>query len=62
MTDKTNRTYLAYLDLSAAEKRDLEEAIRKYKQLEETEKLSEKRSIGKIVLGPLGGTCPYCGK
>ena len=62
MTEKTTRTYLAYLDLSPGEQRELEEAIRKYKQLTETEKFGEQKSTGRIVLGPIGGRCPYCGK
>ena len=66
MNDKTKRVFNTWVHLSSDEQRELDDEIRKFKIANTTgqrqlRELSES-VIQKMQTGPLGGTCPYCGR
>lgn len=66
MNDKTQRVFNGWLALTEAERRDFADAERRYvqstgagrQQIQE----STRSSVVKLQTGPLGQTCPCCGR
>jgi hypothetical protein len=66
MTNKVQRTFNAWVHLTADEQLELNEEILKFRN-SLTSKQLELRTLSESVIqkmqtGPLGGTCPYCGR
>ena len=61
MSAKVERVFTGWLNLTDSEKEDLLKEISKFKQ----KKTDEQKIILKeasIVTGPIGGSCPCCGR
>lgn len=60
MDDKVRRAIRVFGTLTDAQKRELLKSIKGY---EEKGRLDESvRKEEGMIMGPLGGPCPYCGK
>jgi hypothetical protein len=60
MTKKSELVFNGWLKLTESEKEEVLDEIKKYQNLG----YIEKRAITerKIITGPIGGTCPCCGR
>ena len=63
MNSKTTRVFNGWLELSAAERRELSEEIRRYERSADWQKRSLRENVStKVSTGPLAGSCPCCGR
>lgn len=66
MNEKTTRVFKGWLELTDDERRLLSDAIRQYSEKTSSGKqvLKEevRASVTKMQTGPLGPTCPCCGR
>jgi uncharacterized protein Yka (UPF0111/DUF47 family) len=66
MNEKTQRVFNGWVQLSSAERRDFQDAIRDYESASDSRKTeireSMRKSATKMQTGPLGGGCPCCGR
>ena len=66
MTKKPEILFNAYLKLSPAERAELVKAMNEYIEGGTEKKASIMQenfaNVTKMDIGPMGGSCPYCGK
>lgn len=62
MNQRTSLVFKGWLALSNEEQRELEAEIRRYKDGSPTTQRELRESVVKIDLGPLGRSCPCCGR
>jgi hypothetical protein len=64
VTDKVQRTFNAWVHLSDMEKTEFDAEVRKYNSSNDQKGLRNLSEgyIVRVQTGPLGGTCPYCGR
>lgn len=62
MNDKTKQVLIGWASLSESERHDLEEEIRRYRTKTLTEQEDFRKGLTRVTVGPLGSTCPCCGR
>ena len=67
MTEDAEIVLAGYVGLSEADQREVAEAIARYRRADRTAQKSlgeswEKRGRDRILMGPVSGGCPCCGR
>jgi len=66
MNDKTRLVYRGFTELSATERSELVKAVNEFIEADPAKRVAINESLGNTVskmdLGPMGGTCPCCGR
>lgn len=62
LPDRVVRTLRAWEKLSAAERKDLAEAVDRIRELSESEIKKVFSIVTNMPLKPFGDPCPYCGR
>ncbi len=66
MNDRTNLVYKGFTELNLSEREELIKAVNEFINADAQKRTAINESLGNIVskmdLGPMGGSCPCCGR